>query len=443
MTRLARHSLAPLSLITIAALYGAAATGVAACGSDAGTERDSAGVRIVMVGDNGRWTETSRPTLREVVRIGQSADTNYQIAVPIGIGIGSDGAVYVLDQQVGSIRVYDSAGKYLKRISRRGNGPGEISMGASALLVTSGDTLLVADMARQLIALFDTEGKPAGEQPFSFSEGMPVRWLPRGDGNVVVQVRQINLSALMQGRGAGAAGASGMAPAIGPGPDEPDRLLLRSPSGKLLDTLLAFPAGEALSTGGEMGMRVKLFASEPIWSASADGRVFYGVNSEYSVREFDSTGTLSRIFRRRVERVPVTEEDKAAVLKAMTDRIAAMGLPAEMLTRMQGMFDFAEFFPAIGQVLAGPDGTLWVQQAKTPDEMKAAVGDALDPSRMNFGSKHWDVFDVGGALLGVMDMPENFTPLHWDERRLVGVEMTGAGGEPSVVVLELSGGAAR
>ena len=57
-----------------------------------------------------------------------------------GIEASSDGDIHVLDYQAAEVRVFDSAGRYLRTIVRRGEGPGEI--GEANGIFLSGDTLL-------------------------------------------------------------------------------------------------------------------------------------------------------------------------------------------------------------------------------------------------------------------------------------------------------------
>lgn len=57
-----------------------------------------------------------------------------------GIEASSDGDIHVLDYQAAEVRVFDSTGRYLRTIVRRGEGPGEI--GEANGIFLSGDTLL-------------------------------------------------------------------------------------------------------------------------------------------------------------------------------------------------------------------------------------------------------------------------------------------------------------
>jgi hypothetical protein len=394
-------------------------------------------VQIVLSGA-GSWTNATRPKFSESIEIGAGSDTSYQFGLISAVDVGPDGAIYVLDSQAQIIRAFDSGGTFLRTIGRKGNGPGELR-GATAMFVTAGDTMLVADMGGQNLVRFGTDGSPLGTLEMPIMDGIPVKWVERLDGSVVVQSRFLDMAALggaFGGRGRGAAPpASSSAPV--------DRLLLRNPSGTIADTIFTLPGGQTMQVGGARGMTMRLFAPEPMWTLGHDGGVYYGVNNEYSINVYDTGGALKRIVRRDVKRHPVTEETKvalkAAIVKAMQDQIASVGMAAtaELVDAVSEMIEFADYFPAIGNLLAGPNGTLWVQQALSPEEL-TKLGDLNALQNNEFGSALWDVYDSAGALLGELRMPEHFTPLRWIDDRLAGIGSDDSGLQRAVL-LRVSG----
>ena len=435
MMRYRQHFLvipAALSLLVIAACSG----GDGSTGGNV-VARDSSGVQILVSEDSGSWKDSNRPTLTEVTRIGNvAADTNYQLGMVTAVDIGSDGTIFVLDATSGNIRAFNESGKHLRTLSRRGTGPGEISRFAAAMIVTPGDTILVVDPARQTVTSFTTDGRPAGDVSMPLTDGIPVKWWKRDDGSIVVQVRQLSgaLGAMMaQGRGGTVTAADTAA--------KPDQLQLRNSSGKVIDTLLALPVGQTLGSGGALGLKMRLFAPEPMWTTGGEkgDNVYFGMNNEYSINEYDNTGTLRRIIRRNVERAAVTEQDKTNILKAITEQISKMGgAAATAMPDMSQMIEFAEYFPALGNLMGGPDGTLWVQRAISPAEAQDALN-LMDPSRSSMGSSTWDVYDKSGALLGSIVMPDKFTPMRWSRDKLVGVQIDSTE-VPNVVVYSLGAG---
>jgi hypothetical protein len=207
----------------------------ACAGSDSSgvVGRDSSGVHIVVSDGAGKWTDASRPAWMEVARVRQmEADTNYQFGNITAADLGSDGAIYVLDLASGRIRAFDSTGKFLRSISRKGTGPGEIGPTASTMIAAAGDTLLVVDIMGQKASTFSGDGALLGSFDTPISDGLPVKWMERNDGTIVVQVRQLDMSAIV-GRATGVAAGAGRAASAGAMPG--DQLQIRSNSGKVLD----------------------------------------------------------------------------------------------------------------------------------------------------------------------------------------------------------------
>lgn len=85
-------------------------------------------------------------------------DRNFAFADIRGIQASSDGEVYVLDFQAAEVRVFDSAGRHLRTIVRRGAGPGEV--GEANGIFLSGDTLLwIPDHSQGTIIGVDPYGE--------------------------------------------------------------------------------------------------------------------------------------------------------------------------------------------------------------------------------------------------------------------------------------------
>ncbi len=79
--------------------------------------------------------------------------------------------LYVLDGNNFRILVFDAAGKYLRTISRKGDGPGEL-MAPVALTVLSDGTIAAGDLVRRTFSLFRTDGTFVGDVSFPAPEGM-------------------------------------------------------------------------------------------------------------------------------------------------------------------------------------------------------------------------------------------------------------------------------
>jgi hypothetical protein len=95
--------------------------------------------------------------IQEEVRIGDAMDPDRGFSEVGAVDVDRDGSVYVFDAQDTQMKVYDSAGRLLRRFGRRGQGPGEFDRFVRMGIV--GDTVWTIDSFRGRIALFDRQGR--------------------------------------------------------------------------------------------------------------------------------------------------------------------------------------------------------------------------------------------------------------------------------------------
>jgi hypothetical protein len=388
--------------LTLAIALGASCLGLAACGDAGGwqgTVTDSAGVEIVTNTGTGSWRAGDTWTVEQDLMIGTAeGDPEYQFGQIAGIDVGSDGRLYVLDQQAREVRVFDPEGDFVVAMGQAGSGPGELSQAAGPVFVSPGDTVVVPDMMQQRITLYTAAGEPAGTHPLPMTGGIAVKWMETPDQELIQQA---------------------MIMAFPNQPDvEPKTLLLRRrPTGEVVDTVLELPIGETVDLSGN-APAFTLFEGEPVWTVGPDGRVYAGFNSEYSVREYSPTGDLVQIIRKPRERTPITESDQAEYRRVVRELWQQQGVPPEALDQLSQQLQFAEFYPAFANILGGPEGTLWVQGIQTPDEVQEQGGTF---NIQDLGSATWEVFNREGRLLGTVTMPPRFTPLMFLDDALYGV----------------------
>ena len=100
--------------------------------------------------------------LEEVLSIGTfEDDTLYMWA---GVAADSTGNIYVTDAMDYSLKKFDSSGQLVKRVGRKGQGPGEFS--APRLLAASGGRLFATDQGVPGIQMFDTRLRFQARIPF-------------------------------------------------------------------------------------------------------------------------------------------------------------------------------------------------------------------------------------------------------------------------------------
>ena len=361
---------------------------------------DSAGVEIVSNPDRGMWGAEDRWTVTEVLRIGTTGgDPDYQFGQIAGIAELPDGRIMVLDQQAQDIRIFSAAGEHLRTIGGAGSGPGEFGLGAGPLLIGPGDTLVVPDLSNQRVNRFSPEGEPLGSFPMDLGAGLPLAWMDSPDGDLVAQIRPLNL----------------------PGQDTHDPndvLVLRGSDGTITDTLMVFPSGGTINFS-EGGAQLEFFAPEPVWSLAGDVIVF-GVNDQYRLGIYGADGTLERVILKASEPRPVTDGDQQVMIDGFVKLWKSVGLSGPQLEQAREAIGFADFYPAYALVRAGPAGSIWVQHLQTPAELTPEELASFDP-QSGFGSSTWDVFDAAGRFLGSLEMPHRFQPVRFRDDRIYGI----------------------
>jgi len=359
-TPVTRHLLCLTTLLVVAAC--------SSVGDDASASvaarSDSAGIEIVRNSAAGVWGAESRWRFEEDLRIGglsAPVEAQFGAVPPTGVAVGADGTIFVLDGQAREVRAFSADGSYLRTIGGAGQGPGEFGAALAALAVGPAGRLLVPDLMNQSIHRFEPDGTyldsprmvVAGAGIGSF---LPVRWDRLSDGRMVAQVRSFSLGGLGRGRGRG-----GETPIMGM--SEVDALVALDEDGVPSDTVLTMRTGESLSGLGQGLPRMTLFAPEPLWTATRSGEIVTARTNAYQLTVHDEEGTVVRIIERDVPARLITEAEKEdlmeAIMAAATEALP-QGLPLPFGS-IEDMISFADSYPLMVQLLAGPEGTLWVE----------------------------------------------------------------------------------
>lgn len=364
-----------------------------------GTVTDSAGVAVVSNSGGGLWEGSESWTVEEDLRIGAAAgEPEYQFGQIVGLDVGADGRIYVMDQQASEVRVFSPDGQYVTSIGRPGGGPGELGQAAGPVFVGPGDTISVPDASHQRVTRFTPEGEPAGTYALPMTGGIPVKWMQTPQAELVQQAMIMAMP-----------GQEGV---------EPRNLLLRrDATGQILDTLKVMPAGQTMDFSSGQP-RMTLFAPEPMWAIRPDGSLLYGNNGEYRLEVLGLDGQVQRIIKRDQERRPISERDQQEFRRVIEDAWEQAGMPPQALEMMSRAVSFAPYYPAYANLFGGPDGTTWVQGVQSPESVQESGGSF---GIQDIGGPEWEVFDAEGRFLGVVRMPDRFMPLLFEGEHVYGV----------------------
>jgi len=368
-----------------------------------GTVTDSAGVAIVMNTATPIWRAGDEWTATENLRIGTVAgEAELQFGLISGMDIGPDGTVYVMDMQAAEIRAFDSQGNYLRTFGSPGAGPGELSPQAVGLLVDPAGEVLAVDLGNQRVNRYDMEGGSIGSFRIDMTAGVPARWEMSEDGRLMAQLKGLDIP--------------GMATLA-----EGDPIVVYDTTGAVVDTLTLLPKGQMLEEVSEERLSMRIFAAEPLWDLDSEGLVYTAMNDQYTILVSTPEGALTRIIRREVERKPVEEADRNAILQAMREQMGQLGAPPQAIEQIMQGIGFADYYPAFGQMFIGPGGDIWVQRIRSARDMAEGAEEEVEFDAQAIGSPEWEIFDHEGRYLGVVTLPDRFTPMTADGNDLYGV----------------------
>ncbi len=307
----------------------------------------------------------------------------------------SDGSVAVAAD--GSIRLFGADGRFVRLISRSGEGPGEFRH-VDALLALPGDTLRANSYFGYQVSWFAPTGELVREE--RLDRAQLAHFGPWGEctGGLLSDGSRysckmdstIPLSATNRRSVVDANGMSS------PGPGllrELRRIWLVTPA---RDT--AYPLG--ITTGLEQ-FGVKLeggreeFVIHPFHSIShfASGgtplRLAIATNPDYRIELWSMTGRLERIIERPGARIAPPAEEIPRARESMSSQLQRY-LDKATIERVLAQVPTPDSLAAVAGLAMTPSGELLVQREGLLRTQTASV---------------WDVFDVEGRLLGSIRTP--------------------------------------
>ena len=365
--------------------------------------RDSAGVRIVE-----NWTPAAAPSfdLRVVgqptLTIGER-DAQDEVFVRIaGATRLSTGAIVVGDAGPNDVRVFDATGRFVRRIGRAGQGPGEYQ-NVTSVLRLGGDTVVVSDYLAHRLTYFRADGSVINTRPFV---AVPSPRNPRS--SPAVRTRGLLRVEVRNRYADGSFLASARLPNFGQNPPvfprvthhveavyHLDRNLAR------LDSVAAHVQASAYTRENPTNPGVGTLADMPFApagsiAARSDG--FYQTDGvRYEIRQHAAAGRVVGIIRLCREPVPVTAPDIARWRAAFL--APALPRALEMLTETARQVPHPKLKPALTELHVDALGRLWA------GEFAFDSAGLAHRAPYTAGPMKWYVFDPTGRFLGSVETP--------------------------------------
>jgi hypothetical protein len=318
--------------------------------------------------------------------------------------------VYLLDGNNYRILVFDANGKFVRKISKQGGGPGEL-MGPASMTVTSDGSIVVNDIGRRAFSIFKFDGTFVKNVPFEEGE-MPMMGTnalqahPRG--GVVGRVNAMfNFGGAARIGGRGERGDVNPAQLGGPTGERKSPVkwwdLGTGKATQVHEFVLPSITPKVQESGGGRGeRRLAVMISQPMWGAPTafgvlpNGAVAIVSEKDYRIK-IANGGKVERIIERPIAARKGTEKDKKAQMEAQREnlksgrtggismtvnngatRIAPAtggGRNGELpsLEQMLANATFEEFIPVLRRVDTDPQGRIWVTRTPADFGVKASV----------------------------------------------------------------------
>jgi hypothetical protein len=289
-----------------------------------------------------------------------------------------EGRVYLLDRQVGDVKVFSPDGRFLRTVSGRGEGPGETQTPRGLVLDTGGGIGVFEEFPAR-IAWLDRDGNGAGSwaPKFAESSGPPLvafKQVLVGGTRTYVSYGRLFLTAK----------------------EELSALAAFDGDGDLLVTYLE--KRHQATSPGDVDLEYRGF-NRGQWDVDARGRLYALVDTgDYRIAAHDSSGAVTFILERDFPRRKRTTDE--------IDRLRETFMAEEY--KQPGTT--AESAPAIHMLHLAQNGELWVVTDPPEAALKKAAG-AKGPI-----AALCDVFSSEGEYLREVVIPGD---VDWDRDKWI------------------------
>jgi len=248
------------------------------------------GIKVVSNPDYPR-DGTKRYLMEEDLSIGVAdGDEAYMLNRPQDIHVSEDGTIYILDWSDVCIKVFDSTGKYLQTIGRKGQGPGEFEF-LTYMALSSDGRIFIMDSVNRRIVVFAINGESLN----GFRMEGTLRQMKTDDLNrlyfekrireesaeelpITEDFQELDVTVQIYRVDADGEGMFHLGDFIG----EKDRLKRTGPEG-------------VMSVGSQYNI---------VWEVDRNGLLYIGLNDEYKIDVLDQEGNKILTFEREYQ--PVT-----------------------------------------------------------------------------------------------------------------------------------------
>ncbi len=294
-----------------------------------------------------------RGRLVEELRIGGALGDGYPLTFVMDLATDSSGYIYVAQPLDHGIAVFDPAGRFLRIIGGKGQGPGEFERVDNIGLL--GDTVWATDQRLQRLSLFFRDGRLLSTMRLTVP-GRGLGTVPRAvlpDDLAVGQVAVSSVDLLMNEH-----------------PSTP--LVLFDRSGRTVRALARLDLSHeifAVRLAKSVLTTVQPFRDSPLWAVPSNGRSITlvrrpaspdGRGATFSVTKFLHTGDT--VFSTEYAYTPteISRRQLDSVIRTTVERSSSRSPEAAPLIR-EALF-IPKYYPPVSSLFVGRDGAIWLRR---------------------------------------------------------------------------------
>jgi hypothetical protein len=339
-----------------------------------------------------------------------------------GVSFDARENLYVLDGGNSRVLVFDAKGNFVRKIGKKGAGPGEL-ISPVGLAMTKDGYVAVTDLGRPGVSLFKTDGSFVKNILLGDSLGFPAIQ----NGTIAhptagVAIRGSGRRPMMR-----AAGATELGAPTGPRESPIMWLPVNGSAKKLYSITLPSVTPKVTEGGGQGGRQMSVRFSPPafeapvLWGLLPDGTVAVADETAYRVKLIRN-GKATHVIERPFPARKVTERDKdrardqrREAMKSgrgmiMSSRTTGPGgstssigtgtsapriSSAEIEQQLREM-TFAETIPLLQSLFVDPKGRLWIERTAN-DVGEDGPIDIIDASGRYIGTVNGEMPDAVSA----------------------------------------------
>jgi hypothetical protein len=338
-----------------------------------------------------RLPDPQHPPVEPDLSLGVADGERHRVFGDIGgIAAAGDGTIYVLDAQASEVRAFDADGRFLRTLTRQGEGPGEVSR-ANAIHLVGDSALWIQDNGQGMMIAVDLQGGELARVP---------RFLPHSDpgsidhrGRFWDPVSHPAPWTLPENEGVIEVSGPGFLKSYDRATDASDSVFLGVHSTRAWV--------KRRSDGGYSYFRIP---DDPRTITVVDpaGGFWQTSGTAYRIARLDERGDTVLVIEATTEPVPVTAEDRRGYVDVSVEQFHADRANAEKV---------AALMPAVKQAIANllvdDEGHLWAERTVARGEPPL-----------------YDVFGREGQYLGAVTLafrPALFSPIYIRSDRVYAV----------------------